>query len=323
MGTIGSRTVKSWILITGCVVALAASVCGQFALGQQLHSGYPYVPAAYSIDGQLVLFPVTGRKEAEVSLPVHSGGYHISPDGKTLYTTSGANPIQLLESRMHGLFKIRFHPTDMAAVPGSNSFRAFASVAISQRQDRAVVAGQHQDGGKVVCGVFDLSLSNGDVSEILQTQDCNDAMTRTDISLSPDSRYAVAIHKRSLELIDMANGKSRDLGDGFFKAAWAPDGRWIAAVRFPGMEAKMVLFDARTLTEKKMFANSTVLKVSWSPDSHFLLARTLEVGCDPDEYTYEAFDVETGKASIIESSRCKVHGSYDDLGWVDRAIATQ
>jgi WD40 repeat protein len=196
----------------------------------------------------------------------------------------------------------------------------YAEGNVSSRQDEAVIAGKYWDGSSLVCGVFDLSLMNGNIRRILE-DDCSDAITRTDISLSPDSRYAIAIHKRSLELIDIASGRSRILGEGFLKAAWPPDGKWIAASRYSSLQARMILFEPRTFTARKTLQSSTVLKVSWSPDSHFLLGRTLEIGCGPDEYTYETFEIETARASVIESSRCKVFGN--DVGWVDKTIAKQ
>jgi len=311
--------VKHWIAITGCIVVLTASLCGHLVFGQEPYSGYPYVPAMYRIDGHFLLFPLTGKGETEVSLPIRTGLYHVSPDGKALYTAAEAKPV--LRRHMPGLFKIEFHPTRVSSVPGSGDFRAFASIAISLRQEDAVVAGKYWNGTKVVCGVFDLNLLDGSVRQVLDTQDCDDALSRTDISLSPDSKHAVAIHKRSVEIIDMATGKFRNIGDGFQAAAWSPDGRWIAAARYSSLQARMVLFDPAAFTPRKTLASSTVFRVSWSPDSRFLLAWKLLAGCGPDEYSYEMFDVETGKSSTIESSRCKIWGN--DVGWVDRTIATQ
>src|SRR5262249_45751382 len=134
-----------------------------------------------------------------------------------------------------------------------------------------------------------------------------------------DLKYAIAIHKRLLEIIDIAHGTYRTIGDGFMKAAWAPNGKWIAAARYSSLEARTVLFDPGTLTARKTLATSTVFRISWSPNSRLLLARSLEVGCGPDAYTYQIFDVETGKASVVESSRCKVMGN--DIGWIDEEIA--
>lgn len=219
-----------------------------------------------------------------------------------------------------GLFRIQLSSMHFSDVPGSGDFRFFSSTAVSLRQDGAVVAGKYWNGGTVVCGVFSLDLLGGKVRQILDTDDCEEALTRTDISVSPDSKYAVAIHRRSLEVIDLANGAVRKLGDGFMKAGWSPDGKWIAAAKDSLLHANMVLFDAKTLNARKTLASSTVFRVSWSPDSRFLLARRLGPDCGPDEYTYEAFEVETGRGSLIQGSRCKV--VWNDLGWVDQAIAT-
>lgn len=313
---------KYWITITGVVFGLATVFFCSFVFGEEPYRGYPYVPAMYGgVDQRLVLLSLTGKNETTVSLPVPLGGYELSPDGKAIYATSGGR--QVLTRPMPGLFKIDLHSMRVSAVPGSGDFRFYSSIAISLRQQDAVVAGKYWNGAKLVCGVFDLSLLNGSVRPVLETTDCDDAITRTDISLSPDLKYAVAIHKRSLELIDMANGSSRKLGDGFMKTAWAPDGKWIAAAKYSLLRARMVLFDGSTFTARKTLESSTVFKVSWSPDSRFLLARRLRVGCGPDEYTYEAFEVETAKASVIESSRCKVLWNDNDVGWVDRTITVR
>src|SRR6202042_2689694 len=102
---------------------------------------------------------------------------------------------QILKRPKSGLFKIEFGPMRVNSVPGSGDFRFLSSKAISLRQENAVVAGKYWNGAKLVCGVFDLNLLNGNVRQVLESE-CEDAITRTDISLSPDSRYAVAIHKR-------------------------------------------------------------------------------------------------------------------------------
>jgi WD40 repeat protein len=194
-------------------------------------------------------------------------------------------------------------------------------MAVSVRQEDAVVAGKYRKDDNFVCGIFDLKLSDGSVRPVQVTEACDDSVTPTDISLSPDSKRAVAIHKRALEIIDMGNGRSRNIGDGFQAAAWSPDGRWIAAALYSSLDARMTLFDANTLAAQRTLVSSTVFRISWSPDSRFLLAWKLLAGCGPDEYSYEIFDTETGKSSIIESSMCKVRGN--DVGWVNKVIAAE
>jgi len=284
------------------------------------------------MDQRLVVFPLAGSQEKRISLPVGLGGYVLSPDGKSIYSTAGgtvgaagihdlAGLTTELTKMKPGLFRIQLSSMHVSDVPGSDDFRFFSSMAVSLRQDGAVVAGKYWNGGTVVCGVFSLSLLDGKVREVLVTEDCEDALTRTDISVSPDSKYAVAIHRRALEVIDLASGGVKKLGDGFIKAGWSPDGKWIAAAKYSLLQANMVLFDGKTLNERKTLASSTVFRVSWSPDSRFLLALRLGPDCGPDEYTYEAFEVATGRGSLIESSKCKVGWNDNDVGWVDQAIA--
>lgn len=311
---------KFWVAVTGCIALGAVSYRALAEAPPPDH--YPYAPAAYDVvDQGLVVFPLAGKPGVKVSLPVALGGYELSPDGKAIYTTAGGihDPTDLTKL-VHGLFRIELRSMHVSDVPGSGSFRSFSSMAISLRQEVSVVAGKYWNGGRVICGVFSLNLLNGNVRQVLDTEDCDDALARIDISLSPDSKYAIAIHRRSLELIDLANGGVRKLGENFMKAAWSPDGKWIAAAKYSLLQANMVLFDSRTFAARKTLASSTVLKVSWSPDSRFLVARSLGPGCGPDEYTYEVFEVETGRGSLIQSSRCKVTWNDNDVGWVDQAI---
>jgi len=314
---------KHAAVVTAFAAALAAAQSSQLGFAQEPYPGYPYLPALCCRGGgRLLLFPLTGKQEVEVSLPVRSRFYRVSPDGNSLYTTPEVGSVfQRLPEKPPPLdfFKIQFHPLRFNPVPGSGSFAAFSSMAISEQD--AVVVGKQRKGNSFVCGIFELKLSDGGVRPVLETKDCDDALTRTDISLSPDVKHAVAIHKRSLEIIDMANGTSRKIADGFQAAAWSPDGRWIAAALYSSLDARTTLFDAKTLAEKSMLATSTVFRVSWSPDSRFLLGWELLSGCGPDRYSYEVFDVETGRSFTIESSRCKVYGN--DVGWVNKTIATQ
>jgi hypothetical protein len=83
----------------------------------------------------------------------------------------------------------------------------------------------------------------------------------------------------------------------------------------------MELFGTANFTVDRTVASSTVLKVSWSPDSRFLLGRVLDNSCGPDEYTYQVFEARTARAWIVDSSKCKVMGN--DVGWVDTSVVGQ
>ena len=305
-----------------CIVGIASAWLSWPTFAGDWPANYPYLPAMYDVtDRNLVLFSPSARSEKRVLLPRALGVYQLSPDGKTLYSTTGEiHDLTELTKMTPGFFRIELGSRRVSDVPGSGDFTFLSSMAISARQENAVVAGKYRNDGRAVCGVFSLNLLDGKARQILEGEDCDDALTRTDISLSPDSKYAVAIHRRSLELIDIARGVVQKLGDGFMKVAWSPDGKWIAAAKFSVLQANIVLFDGKTFTARKTLASSIVLRVLWSPDSQFLLARRSVAGCGPDAFTYETFEVESGKALLVQSSRCKVWNA-NDVGWVDQTIA--
>jgi hypothetical protein len=283
-------------------------------------AGYRYVPAAYDVtDRNLIVFPLDGRRETKVLLPRALGGYALSPDGRAIYGTAGGIHDLTGLNVAPGIFRIELTSMRVSDVPASGDFRFLSSLAISSRQEEAVIAGKYWNGGRVVCGVFTLDLLERKVRQIIDNGDCDDALAWTDISVSPDLQYAVAIRDHSLELIDLTNGGLRKLGDGFMKAAWSPDGKSIAAAKYSLLQANIVLFDGKTFAARRTLASSMVLTVLWSPDSRFLLARRSVAGCGPDAFTYEVFEAETGKVSLVQSSKCKVWNN-NDVGWLDRAI---
>jgi len=320
LGQIGSRAVKHWVALIACVAGLTLAWFSRLTFAADWPAGYRYVPAAYDVmNRNLILFPLGGRSETKALLPQVLGGYALSPDGRAIYSTAGGIHDLTGLNVTPGLFRIELSSMHVSYVPGSGDFRFLSSMAISPRQEEAVIAGKYWNRGKVVCGVFSLDLLDRKVRQILDTDDCDDALAWTDISVSPDLKYAVAIHGHSLELIDLTNGGLRKLGDGFMKAAWSPDGKSIAAAKYSLLQANIVLFDGKTFAARRTLASSMVLRVLWSPDSRFLLARRSVAGCGPDAFTYEAFEAETGKGSLVQSSKCKVWNT-NDVGWVDRAI---
>jgi len=292
------------VAIVASLASLAATSCG--ASGATANANYDYVPAAYdTVTRSLSLFPATGTQEVQVQLPAALGGYRLTSNGTLIYTTS---------------FRLDLRSMKIEEVPGLSSYRAFASMSVSTGQQNLIVAGKRLDGGGLACGIFLQNLQDGGVRQVVGTNNCDDVMSFSDISLSPDGKFAVAIHGHSLEVIDLVRGTVNKLGSGYDKAGWSPDGRWIAAAKASLLRARMVLFDGRSFAEQKTLASSVVLGILWSPDSRFLLGRRSTSDCGEDQYTYESFDVETAQASLIESSRCKVDWRDNDVGWVEKTI---
>jgi WD40 repeat protein len=116
-----------------------------------------------------------------------------------------------------------------------------------------------------------------------------------------------------LELIDTETKAVQSLGDGYYDAAWSPDGRWIAALGDNGDHT--VLIDATTFDRRRTLPPSEVI---WSPDSRSLLASRLHWRC-LSQYvgTLELIDITSGKTSIIRSSACQI--SMLVFGWINVA----
>jgi hypothetical protein len=307
--------------------AILASAIGSIALlpapvSRGLDSGdFTYDAAVYSNgpaftnQQRLILFPLGARNAKDIQLPFPLGHFAIVSGGAALYgeaglETPGARPSP-------GLFKIEFNPTRVRPVPGSIGFRSSFGLAVSAHQDKLLISGSYSNGSSTTCGVFELAIGDGAIRQVLQSPDCRRASARTDLSLSPDGKQAVAIHNRSLELIDLVHRSVKPLGEGFYKAAWSPNGMWIAALEY-SQQQRTILLDTSSFTQRRTLGTS---ELSWSPDSRYLLALKWQVLCGPEIYTLEAIDVETGKSSIVESSRCRLVGGVPV--WVSSGIAAR
>ncbi len=300
----------------------AAFVAATFVMAVQcvapLQSDEPrvFAPAFYDPGGPrrtdapyLHVFPVNGPSFT-LALPFQLGRFAASPDGKSLYGQRFFDP----SGPNTGLYKIEFSPPRATRLAGSKGLTLASSIAASSTKI-VVSAAYLTDGGPVSrCGLYELMLSSGDVHEIVSNSDsdCKYISSWTSISLSPDSRRIVAVRKHRLELIDAETKVVQSLGDGFYDAAWSPDGRWIAALGDNGDHT--VLIDALTLTKRKTLPPSEII---WSPDSGALLASRLRLRCPPDFGTLELIDIESGKTSIIRSSNCQI--SMLVFGWINVA----
>ena len=139
--------------------------------------------------------------------------------------------------------------------------------------------------------------------------DCQYKSAWLSLSLSPDGRKAVGIHSGRLELIDLEHSSARLLGEGFAKAAWSPDGQWVAALENGG-RSRTILLTTDGFTTRKILGTTEAER---SPDSRYLLSVSARDHCGPDYGTLEYVEVATGKRSVIESSRCKVNQTT--TGW--------
>jgi WD40 repeat protein len=282
---------------------------------------------AYGMDEQnLTVFPLDGEMFS-VHLPFPLGRFAFSADGRVLYAeATGELPKERPGPRLKSspasprLVKIEFNPTRLSPVAGSMGLGVIHSVAVSRLQDKLVVSLGHPRLGEVGCGIFELSLHDGKVRKVLENSDCppglhNYLTAWLKISLSPDGRNVVAIRKHRLELIDLTQATVRVLGDGFAKAAWSPDGKWIAALEFRAERWTTVLMDTSNFVMRRTLASSDV---EWSPDSRYLLGRQEDSPCENNLGTLEAIDVGNGKRITVDSSRCSVNEAT--TAWVSSRI---
>jgi hypothetical protein len=267
---------------------------------------------AFTHQQRLALFPLTSAGNSSVPMPFPIGLFVIGSNGKALYAQRGLESPGTVPAA--GVFKIEFNPTRASLIPRSTAFRSIFSFAVSPRQDRIVISGRYWDGSQLTCGVFQLEVAGGSVSQVLKAPDCDRTNARTYLSFSPDSTLIAAIYHQSLELIDLARQTTRSVEGGFYKAEWYPDGKWIAALEHSDRE-RTALFDARSLKKERLLETSDL---HWSPDSRYLIAWKWQAACGPEIYSLQKIEVETGKASVIESSRCKLVGGSS--GWIDSSV---
>lgn len=117
-----------------------------------------------------------------------------------------------------------------------------------------------------------------------------------------------------MALIDLTKDSAKIIGHGFRRAAWSPDGKWIAAQG--DIDQKVILFDTRTFNQSRTLGQSDVL---WSPDSRYLLSWKSQILCGPYFFTLEKVDIKTGDRVAIKSSKCNVIESSG--AWVSSEIA--
>ena len=264
---------------------------------------------------QLNVFPARGPVFS-ITLPVRSGGFTYSADGRALYDVG-----RLAEaSDQVQLFRIDLHSMQVTALADVSGLGLFASVAVSASGDRVLMSAIYRQGSIRDCGLFELRLPGGKFHKILSSGKCDErgsagyrAAWRS-MSFSPDGRRAVAARNYVLYLIELDNASVTSLATGFYQAAWSPDGNWIAAIESTG-GYRTVLMDTKEFKVRRALGST---EGKWSPDSRYLLAVNGPSGCQVDHGTAEAVDIVTGKRWPFKSSKCKIYQTT--TGWVSNDI---
>jgi len=265
---------------------------------------YPYRPALISTTNdpghrELVVFPIRGKS---FEIPIRFAAASIfSPDGRALY---GACTPYRAQEKAGDPIKIAVCKVDLytgitTPVPGMvHDFARYGTDRVPK--DRGHMLGLTLPDAKPV--IISLPV---------------DAYPWMYLSLSPDRERAAATHNGRVELIDIVHETTKPLEGEFFIAAWSPDGKWLAAVE-NGEEGRTILMDAATLTRRRVLGNSELV---WSPDSRYLLGMKQHDKCGPDYGTLEAIEIETGKRTTIESSKCQINQAM--TGWVSSDISAK
>lgn len=181
--------------------------------GQNQAAAVAYFAAFCSSPGgsvglqNLEVFP--DKEEAiDISLPFGLGRFTFCPDGKALY----GERMNDLTTGDNKLYRIDLNPIRVSAVPAQASLKPIHSIAVSTREDRLLISGGYEEDGHHYCGLYQIDLPAGAIKPILQSADCGYRSAWLELSLAPDGKQAVGIHNQHLELIDIAQRKTRILG---------------------------------------------------------------------------------------------------------------
>lgn len=280
--------------------------------------------AAYASDGldvnsRLIIFP-SDRKEFSIPLPLTLRYVVYGASGKALYATAFKRLSANSGTILPGMLKIGLSPIGVTAIPGFDGFYLIDRFAVSRSEDMIVFAGARSDNGSKTCGIFELSLADGDLRPVLQTADCRAGSPWRVFDLSPNTREALISADRRLSTLDLENGKVTPVGSDLSVGSYSPDGKWIAAIelRNPSPPAT-ILIDRQDLSRRRDLGGSDD-EVIWSPDSRFLLHAMYRPACpSQNPLVLETLEIETGRRSTLKSSICNA-GSGRDIGWVDDKI---
>jgi hypothetical protein len=293
----------------------------------------PYAPAYYTgvygepRSSQIMVFPPTA-KEFSISLPYLLRALTFAPDAEALYavvqsatTPTGPRGLPMLEPPR--LIKVEFSPLKISTLPSVSGVDTIFGLAVAQKQDKVLFPAAYPGRG-ASCDLLELSLPDGNLAPVVRNSGC-----ALDLSFSPGGDKAIVPHRGGgTEAINLASGSVTPLAGGFWKAAFSPDGRWIAALwlgqpsgRHHTRLSETMLIDVKDLTRQRNMGGKSDVEVIWSPDSRYLLYSESQRGCPEDGgVTLFKMDIETGKRSVVQGSECKVTGNRK-IGWVSLAAA--
>jgi hypothetical protein len=298
--------VKFWVL---AVIVSAGLLDGQTQ----------FVPANVTVgkpSHDLRLFPKDGQATAiNIQFPVWIVKF--AGDGRSLYASL---PMDQRTKLQPNLVRIDFNPIRTTEVAGTQGF-TINDFAVTQDGNTVVISGRHREGAFERCGLFEIAVSTGVARQVLAAE-CNYQWSWTDLAISPTGDRAVANygnthtdHNFRLDLIDLAHGTTKSLGD-LSRPAWSPDGRWVAAIEWN--RQRLILLDASDFSHRRNLASTS--ETAWSPDSRYLLIwkyHFLKCGFAVDvepRGSFEVVEVASRERSLIPSSQCQLVGG--PIGWM-------
>ena len=265
----------------------------------------------------LTLFPADGP---QVTLPLPSGlpaGLALNafgPDGKAVY-------VQKADLSFQGIIKIEFKPARQSVVPGSPGLGTIWHLTIAQPGGQIFLSGIDKNLSR--CGTFEIDPDADGFRTLLvgAYPNCGGGGG----AISADGKRVLShvgkelsirnLDTDSNEVVHGIPGEpSQSDGTWPYRATWSPDGRWISTI----VHDRIILIDATDTSRRRNLGHGSV-PVVWSQDSNSLLLSTSQPRCAPSLYfeSLESLDVQTGKRSLIKSSRCEVGPGW--FGWIDQA----
>jgi len=273
----------------------------------------PAFVAAHFRSNNLVIFPFKGSPieiEPPNGLTVNFIALGSSADGEAVYGQSS------YPDPWAGIIKIEFNRTRISIVPGSIGLGNIVSLIESPQSGKIFVSARRMKDGVMECGDFEIDPKTGTLRplRIGAYPDCGGP-------ISPDGKHELNVAGDQLGLRDLASGVLEVVGKGFRAAAWSPDGRWIAAVMgVHGSGRGLLLIDSNDTSKRKKLGSGDGQPV-WSPDSKWLLTTKSQFSCAWTLYgqSLQAFNIGTGRGTVLSSSHCTVLGSTPV--WVARGLA--
>jgi len=308
-----------WALVIVLIAVLARS------LGT-VHAASPsYCAAYFHPDGDgllLTLFPVTGP-EVNVPLPPgmpRSSGVIFGPDGKAIYVALGYVGLTNPEP----FRKVEFGPLRQSVVPGTDGFMSIWHFTVSKPSGDIFISGILPKRGG--CGTFEVDPSTGAVKTLRvgAYPGCGGGGG----VVSPDGTRILDYVNDGLQVVNLETGVAQAIhgikrgqkeGNWGSAVTWSPNGQWVSAVLSDG---KILLIDSSDMSRQRRLGPSHSGFVIWSPDSKYLLLQKSQLRClsfDSSFDSLEILEVETGRRTIVKSSRCNV-GPAGGVGWLDPTV---